>query len=103
MGELAVQNLVGSGVRDITVINRSIERANKLATEFNAQAADRECLEELLLDVDLLISSTASQTPILNKAKLEPVPSERRAKRLFLIDISGPRALDADMANLQSI
>src|SRR5699024_4913391 len=40
MGELAVQNLVGSGVRDITVINRSIERANKLATKFNAQAAD---------------------------------------------------------------
>src|SRR5690625_7545288 len=41
MGELAVQNLVGSGVRDITVIKRSIERANKLATKFNDQESGR--------------------------------------------------------------
>lgn len=103
MGELAVQNLVGSGVRDITVINRSIERANKLATKFNAQAADSECLDELLLDVDILISSTASQTPILNKAKLEPIQMERKGKPLFLIDIAVPRDLDADIAELESI
>src|SRR5690625_7821755 len=102
MGELAVQNLVGSGVRDITVINRSIERANKLATKFNAQAADSECLDELLLDVDILISSTASQTPILNKAKLEPIQMERKGKPLFLIDIAVPRDLDADIAELES-
>src|SRR5699024_3603966 len=83
MGELAVQNLVGSGVHDITVINRSIDRANKLATKFNAQAVDSTFLDEDLLDVDILISSTASQEPILNKAKLEPIHMKRKGKHLF--------------------
>lgn len=103
MGELAVQNLVGSGVHDITVINRSIDRANKLATKFNAQAVDSTFLDEVLLDVDILISSTASQEPILNKAKLEPIQMKRKGKPLFLIDIAVPRDLDADIAELESI
>src|SRR5699024_8342453 len=103
MGELAVQNLVGSGVRDITVINRSIERANKLATKFNAQAADSECLDELLLDDDIFISASASQAAILNKAKLEPIHMERKGKPLFLDDIAVPRELDADAAELDSM
>src|SRR5699024_12505463 len=102
-GDLAVQNVVGSALRYITVNNRSIEHADKLATIFNAQAADSECLDELLLDVDILISSTASQTPILNNAKLDPIQMERKGKPLFLIDIAVLRDLDSDIAELESI
>src|SRR5690625_7346918 len=42
MGELAVQNLVGSGMRDITVIKRSIVGYNKLDNNFYAHTWDRE-------------------------------------------------------------
>lgn len=103
MGQLAVQNLVGSGVNDITVINRSIERAQELADRFNAKAVDSEALNEVLLDADILISSTSANKPILNKKDLEPIQKKRKGKPLFLVDIAVPRDLDADISELDNV
>lgn len=103
MGELAVQNLVGSGVNDITVINRSMNRAEDLAKKFNAKAMSSEALNDVLLEVDILISSTAAKNPILNKADLKPIQKARKGKPLFLVDIAVPRDLAADITELENI
>ncbi len=103
MGELAVRNLVGSGVNDITVINRSIDRAEELAAKFNAKAVDSESLDDVLLEADILISSTAAKNPVLNKADLQPIQKMRKGKPLFLVDIAVPRDLDADISELENV
>lgn len=103
MGELAVQNLVGSGVNDITVINRSINRAEDLAEKFNAKAMSSEALNDVLLEVDILISSTAAKNPILNKADLKPIQKARKGKPLFSVDIAVPRDLAADITELENV
>ena len=103
MGELAVLNLYGSGVGNITVINRSIERAEKLASKFNANAVGTDELNEILLDADILISSTSAKSPVLNKADLQPIQKQRKGRPLFLVDIAVPRDLDADIEELENV
>jgi len=102
-GELTLKNLQGAGVSNITVINRTFERAEKLASKFIAQAVPFEDLLESLKEADILISSTASTASVLTKEKLQPVLQERKEKPLFLIDIAMPRDIDPTVAELDQV
>ncbi|MBO1002613.1 glutamyl-tRNA reductase [Pseudogracilibacillus auburnensis] len=103
MGELAVKNLYGAGVKKITVVNRTLERAEKLAKQFNANAATANELSSILKKADILISSTAAKDPVLTKADLIPIQKDRKGKPLFLVDIAVPRDLDAKIGELDSV
>lgn len=103
MGELALKNLQGSGVSKITVVNRTMERAEKMAAQFNAEAVHMAQLLHVLKDADILISSTGSDVPVLDKASLKPIQKERKGNPLFLIDIAVPRDIDGDVAELDSV
>lgn len=103
MGELAVKNLIGSGVEQITVVNRTLERAERLANQFHAQAASASELQDVLVDADILISSTSAKQPVLKKEDLAPIQSKRKGKPLFLVDIAVPRDLDARISELDSV
>lgn len=102
-GELTLRNLQGAGVSNITVINRTLERAQQLASKFVAQAVPFENLLECLKEADILISSTASTTSVLTKENLQPVLQERKKKPLFLIDIAMPRDIDPTVAELDQV
>jgi len=102
-GELTLKNLQGAGVSNITVINRTFERAEKLASKFIAQAVPFEDLLESLKEADILISSTASTTSVLTKENLHPILQQRREKPLFLIDIAMPRDIDPTIAELDQV
>ena len=103
MGELAVKNLYGSGVQKITVVNRTLERAEKLANQFQATATTADKLPTVLQDADILISSTAAKEPVLSKQDIDPVQKIRKGKPLFLVDIAVPRDLDANISELDSV
>ncbi len=103
MGELSLKNLHGSGVSDITVVNRSLENAQKLAARFNARAATMDELEDVLADADILISSTGANAAVLTKEQLVPLQKRRKNKPLFLIDIAVPRDIDSSVDELDNI
>ena len=102
-GELTLRNLQGAGVSNITVINRTLERAEQLASKFVAEAVPFENLLESLKEADILISSTASTGSVLTKEKLQPILQERKEKPLFLIDIAMPRDIDPTVAELDQV
>src|SRR5699024_29308 len=103
MGELAVKNLYGAGVTKITVVNRTLERAEELANQFKATAKTAEELDTVLKEADILISSTAAKGSVLSKKDIEPIQKARKGKPLFLVDIAVPRDLDADISELDSV
>src|SRR5690625_4368529 len=103
MGELSLENLHGSGVSDITVVNRSLENAQKLAARFNARAATMDELEDVLADADILISSTGANAAVLTKEQLVPLQKRRKNKPLFLIDIAVPRDIDSSVDEMDNI
>lgn len=103
MGELAAKNLHGSGVREVTVVNRTMENAERLSTQFNGQAKTVDQLNEVLETADILISSTGASDYVINKQTIEAVHKRRKGRPLFLVDIAVPRDLDPAIDELESV
>lgn len=103
MGELAAQNLHGSGVRKVTVLNRTYEKAVLLASRFNGQAKTMEELQSSLIDADILISSTGAKDIVVSRETMAQVEKMRKGKPLFMVDIAVPRDLDPQIADLENI
>ncbi|WP_249870956.1 glutamyl-tRNA reductase [Oceanobacillus saliphilus] len=103
MGELAAKNLQGSGATEITVINRTMKKANELAEKFDANAESMDNLMDVIQKADILISSTGADSVVLTKEMLEPVQKKRKGKALFLVDIAVPRDIDPEISNLDNV
>lgn len=101
MAELAVENLNGSGVRNITVINRTVAKAEALAMQYKGQAKSINELQCALMEADIVISSTSANQYILTKDMMKDVEKFRRNKPLVLIDIAVPRDIDPAVNDLE--
>ncbi|THE15279.1 glutamyl-tRNA reductase [Bacillus timonensis] len=103
MGELAVQNLHGSGVGKVTVMNRTFEKAQLLADKFQGEAKAIEELQCALVDADIMISSTGAKGYVITKEMMQDVEQIRKGRPLFMVDIAVPRDLDPGLADLESV
>lgn len=103
MGELAAKNLQGSGATEITVVNRTLEKAEALADKFAAKADQFDNLLPVLQKADILISSTGSEELVLTKQSLAAIQKKRKGNPLFLVDIAVPRDLDPRIGELENV
>ncbi|WP_170007840.1 glutamyl-tRNA reductase [Bacillus fonticola] len=103
MGQLAMENLYGQGVKRVTVLNRTFEKAEELAQKFQGEARSLQELQCALLDADILISSTGSKEYVLTKEVMSVAAKMRRGKPIFLVDIAVPRNLDPALAELDNV
>ncbi|NCU16958.1 glutamyl-tRNA reductase [Pallidibacillus pasinlerensis] len=103
MGKLAIQNLQGSGVDKIAVVNRTFERAKEMADEFNGEAYSLDNLIDVLSQSDIVISSTGSSQYVITKSMMETVEKTRKGKPIFLVDIAVPRDIDPEIHDLDSM
>ena len=103
MAELAAEHLVGQGVAEVVVANRTLERAVNLARCYSGRAVALEEIVCQLEQVDIIISSTGAPDLILRKEDVRPVMRERRNSPLFFIDIAVPRDLDPAINELDNV
>ncbi len=101
--ERTARALVSRGVSDLRVSNRSIERAEELATAVNGQVVPFENWTQQCAEVDILISSTSSETALLHAENLAPILRERVDRPLFIIDIAVPRDVHPDVNQLAGV
>jgi len=102
MCELAARHFVTNGVSKVLVTNRTFERAEKLAAEFNGKAVPFECFVEHLAEVDIVMTSTGAPNFILGQRQMEEVLKRRKNRPMFLIDIAVPRDIDPKVNNLDN-
>jgi glutamyl-tRNA reductase len=103
MAELAAEHLVGQGVAEVIVANRTLQRAINLARCYNGRAVSLGELLDQLQRVDIIISSTGAPDLILLKEDVRSVMRERRNRPLFFIDIAVPRDLDPAINDLDNV
>lgn len=101
--ELVAQHLHDNKLGRLIVVNRSLERARSLASRFNGFALPLKELPEHLAEADLLISSTASQLPILGKGAVEKALKKRKHRPVFMVDIAVPRDIEPEIGDLDDI
>lgn len=97
--ELTARYLIENNISSIMVSNRTYERAEWLANEIGGKAVQFSNMDQYLSDADIIISSTASPVPILDKKDLLK-SDENRNKSLVVIDIAVPRDIHPNIAEL---
>src|SRR6266567_5080051 len=101
--ERTIRALVSRGVADLRVSNRSRERAEALAFTVNGRAVAFEEWAEQCGEIDILITSTSSDVPLLSQEKLAPMLRDRIDRPLFIIDIAVPRDVAPDVNALDGV
>lgn len=101
--EKTARALVSRGVTDVRVSNRSTERGENLALSIAGQAIPFEGWLNQCREIDILVTSTSSETPLLSRHQLEPMLRERIDRPLFIIDIAVPRNVDASVDALDGV
>ncbi len=101
--DLVARHLKEQGIHKILFANRTLERAQKLADEFSAKAILLADIPDYLAEADIVISSTASQLPILGKGAVESALKQRKHKPIFMVDIAVPRDIEPEVASLDDV
>jgi glutamyl-tRNA reductase len=101
--ELAARHLQSQNIRQIIVANRSLERAQKLADEFDGDAISLQHIGDHLQRADIVIASTASPLPILGKGTVERALKKRKHEPIFIVDLAVPRDIEPEVGKLDDI
>jgi len=101
--ELVSRHLQSQQIGSMTIANRSIERARTLADQIGADAVQINAIPEQLVRADIVISSTASQLPILGKGAIESALKQRKHRPVFMVDLAVPRDIEPEAGKLQDI
>ncbi len=100
---LVARHLHEQVIKRIVVANRTLERASILAEQFGAHAVLLSEIPQELINSDIVISSTASQLPILGKGAVENALRLRKHKPMFMVDIAVPRDIEAQVGELDDV
>jgi glutamyl-tRNA reductase len=103
MAELTGMHLISNGAEEIIVANRSMPQAIALAEKFHGEAVSLDALEEKLIEVDIVISSTGAPAYIVTADLIRKIHHQRKNRLLFLIDIAVPRDIDPAASLLENV
>ena len=101
--DLVAKHLCDQQIGKITVANRTLSRAQELAEVYSADAILLADIPDFLPHADIIISSTASQLPILGKGAVESALKKRKFKPFFMVDIAVPRDIEAEVEELPDV
>ena len=91
MAALALGWLRHQGVGEVAVLNRTPEKAERLAARVGGRHGGLERLPEALAAADLVVSSTTATRPVIGVEDVQRAAADRR---LFLLDLAVPRDVD---------
>jgi len=101
--ERTARALSSRGVTDIRVSNRSFERAETLAALVHGRAIAFDDWTQQCREIDILISSTSAEEPLLTPQLLAPTLRGRVDRPLFIIDIAVPRDVAPEVNEMEGV
>jgi glutamyl-tRNA reductase len=101
--ERTARALASRGVKDLRVSNRSSDRAHELARLVGGRAIPFDEWRAQCREIDILITSTSSEAPLLTTENLAPMLRGRIDRPLFIIDIAVPRDVDPSVNEMEGV
>lgn len=101
--ELVARHLREANLGRLMIANRTLARAESLAEKFDAEAIMLADVPDRLPEADIVISSTASQLPILGKGAVERALKKRHFRPLLMVDLAVPRDIEPEVAELSDV
>jgi glutamyl-tRNA reductase len=101
--ELTLQHLLNKEVKQVYILNRTLANAQMLAAQYGVQALPLTELSSVLSQADVVISSIASQEPLLTTHHVEKALSQRKRRPIFMVDLGVPRNIEAQVGKNEDI
>jgi glutamyl-tRNA reductase len=103
MNALTARHFVSAGVKRLVIANRTLSRAQTLASELHGHAAGLQDLDKELAEADIVIACTASPTPLVTKRAAALAIKARRRRPIFMVDMAVPRNIEPAVAELEDV
>ena len=103
MIELCAAHFAGQRPQQMTIANRTLERATLLAERFSGNAIRLDDVGARLAEFDIVVSCTASPLPIIGLGMVERALKIRRHRPMVMVDLAVPRDIEAEIARLDDI
>ncbi|NBA85422.1 glutamyl-tRNA reductase [Emticicia sp. CRIBPO] len=100
IGEDVCRTLASKGYNNITISNRTLSKAEKLAGEFGFEVLNFSDFEDKLSDFDIVISSVRSDNPVIT---IQNLSARKRKSITYLLDLSVPRSIQTDVEELSGV
>ena len=102
-GKLVATSLLGYGLGELVVANRTFERAAELANRFGGMATHLDDLDRHLERVDVVVASTGAGRLLVTRRQMARVVRKRRYRSQVLLDLSVPRNIDPAINDLDGV
>ncbi len=103
MIELCARHLRRQGVTRLSIANRDPQKAERLAEELGASPVALANLDDALPEADILITSTASDRPVVTLDAVKKALAARRHRPMFIVDIAVPRDVEPEVQKLDDV
>ncbi|MEY4454411.1 MAG: glutamyl tRNA reductase, partial [Pseudomonadota bacterium] len=103
MIELCAEHIKNKQPKSMTVANRSLDRGLALAKKMKGDACLISELYDRLHEFDIIVSSTASQLPIVGLGMVERALKTRRNRPMFMVDLAVPRDIEPEVGDLNDV
>lgn len=103
MIELTARHFHEQPVKGLFIANRSRERAERLASLYAGSALTLEEIPSHLANVDIVVSCTASEQPVVELAAVKDALKHRRRRPIFMVDLAVPRDIDPAVEKLDDV
>lgn len=103
MGALVARRMVDHGAANLTVVSRTLQRAQALAEDIGGRAADfSEFMDELMV-ADIVITSTSSPHPLVTARRMEAAAGGSRRRPVLILDLAVPRDVEPQCREIDDV
>ncbi|PKO46142.1 MAG: glutamyl-tRNA reductase [Betaproteobacteria bacterium HGW-Betaproteobacteria-4] len=103
MIELCAAHFCAGQPKQVTIANRTLERARLLAEQYGGTAIRLDELGEHLAAHDIIVSCTGSPLPIIGLGMVERAVKARRHRPMFMVDLAVPRDIEEEVGQLDDV
>jgi len=103
MIELCATHFAAKTPKAIAIANRTLERGEKLATQFGGEVMRLADLPERLHEFDVVVSCTASTLPLIGLGAVERALKQRKHRPMFMVDLAVPRDIEPEVKSLEDV
>ena len=100
--KLSIRHLHQKKIKNIKICNRTESKTKDFCNELGYQSVKFKNFKNEIKNSDVVIFSTSSKTPLLNKSDLSKIMTNR-TKNLLLVDLSVPRNLASNLEEIDNV
>ena len=103
IGEVTLKRLAVRGIREIRLMNRTLDRAVSLAADYQAVPVGFDQMPQQLREADIVICSTSADGHLLQRDVVAAAMRARRQRSLCIVDLGVPRNVDPSVGALENV